>query len=234
MYLPSSFILRYVRAEMYMHLWLNLINKTINIQEEGEKRKKSKLFISQQNSPLPCLLLLLLRWTGAVAAQWIRQRTFSCEVPGSNLLAAAVVPLDKPFYPRCLYSVSNKRGNPDLISNLWKTKRRITKLITENDITTFHSFIWHIDHAYRLSDDCSAIIFVKHVKNCLHPSFFIVHKAVRMYLLLTLLWKLPQMLSRSTTTPTWTKPIWHVLPKLLLCSPTWPNPEWNMYQIKVD
>ena len=28
----------------------------------------------------------------------------------------------------------------------------------------YSSFIWHIDHAYWLIDDCSAIIFVKHVK----------------------------------------------------------------------
>ena len=62
-----------------------------------------------------------------------------------------------------LYSVSHKKENPDLISNLWKTKRRITKLITENDSTTI-LLSWHINHAYWLTDDCSAIIFVKHVK----------------------------------------------------------------------
>ena len=35
-------------------------------------------------------------------AQWIRPRTLNSEVPGSNLLAAAVVPLGKAFYPHCL------------------------------------------------------------------------------------------------------------------------------------
>ena len=35
-------------------------------------------------------------------AQWIRPRTLNREVPGSNLLAAAVVPLDKAHYPHCL------------------------------------------------------------------------------------------------------------------------------------
>ena len=35
-------------------------------------------------------------------AQWIRPQTFNREVPGSNLLAAAVVPLSKALYPHCL------------------------------------------------------------------------------------------------------------------------------------
>ena len=35
-------------------------------------------------------------------AQWIRQQTPKCEFPGSNLLAAAVVPLGKALYPNFL------------------------------------------------------------------------------------------------------------------------------------
>ena len=35
-------------------------------------------------------------------AQWIRPQTLDREVPGSNLLAAAVVPLGKTLYPHCL------------------------------------------------------------------------------------------------------------------------------------
>ena len=35
-------------------------------------------------------------------AQWIRSQTLNCEVPGSNSLAAAVVPLGKALYPHCL------------------------------------------------------------------------------------------------------------------------------------
>ena len=35
-------------------------------------------------------------------AQWIRPRTLNHEVPGLNLLAAAVVPLGKALYPHCL------------------------------------------------------------------------------------------------------------------------------------
>ena len=35
-------------------------------------------------------------------AQWIRPRTLNHEIPGSNLLAAAVVPLDKALYHYCL------------------------------------------------------------------------------------------------------------------------------------
>ena len=35
-------------------------------------------------------------------AQWIRPRTLNREVPGSNLLAEAVVPLGKALYPHCI------------------------------------------------------------------------------------------------------------------------------------
>ena len=35
-------------------------------------------------------------------AQWIRPWTLNREVPSSNLLAAAVVPLGKALYPHCL------------------------------------------------------------------------------------------------------------------------------------
>ena len=35
-------------------------------------------------------------------AQWIRPQTLNREVPGSNLLAVAVVPLGKELYPHCL------------------------------------------------------------------------------------------------------------------------------------
>ena len=39
---------------------------------------------------------------GVVVAQWMRPGTLNREVPGSNLLAAAVVPLGKALYPHCL------------------------------------------------------------------------------------------------------------------------------------
>ena len=35
-------------------------------------------------------------------AQWIRPWTLNHEDPGSNLLATAVVPLGKIYYPHCL------------------------------------------------------------------------------------------------------------------------------------
>ena len=35
-------------------------------------------------------------------AQWIRPRTLNHEVPGTNLLAAAVVPSGKALSPHCL------------------------------------------------------------------------------------------------------------------------------------
>ena len=34
-------------------------------------------------------------------AQWIRPRTLNREVPGSDVLAATVVPLGKARYPNC-------------------------------------------------------------------------------------------------------------------------------------
>ena len=37
----------------------------------------------------------------------------------------------------------SQKGNPDSISNLWKTKRRITKLITGNDSTTILFYMTH-------------------------------------------------------------------------------------------
>ena len=47
-------------------------------------------------------VLVLKMYYEAVVAQWIRPRTLNCEVPGSNLLAAAIVPLGKALYPHCL------------------------------------------------------------------------------------------------------------------------------------
>ena len=35
-------------------------------------------------------------------AQWIRPQVLNCEVPGSNVLVAAVVPLGKALYLHCL------------------------------------------------------------------------------------------------------------------------------------
>ena len=35
-------------------------------------------------------------------AQWIRPQSLNREVPSSNLLVAAVVPLGKALYPHCL------------------------------------------------------------------------------------------------------------------------------------
>ena len=38
----------------------------------------------------------------AVITQWIRPQTLNREVPGSNLLTTAVVPLGKALYPHCI------------------------------------------------------------------------------------------------------------------------------------
>ena len=47
---------------------------------------------------------------GAVVAQWIRPRTLNREVPGSNLLAAAVVSLGKALFPHCLVPQKGLKG----------------------------------------------------------------------------------------------------------------------------
>ena len=46
-----------------------------------------------------------------------------------------------------MYSVSHKKGNPDLISNLWKIKKRITKLITGMIVLLF---FFHMTHWSRI------------------------------------------------------------------------------------
>ena len=55
---------------------------------------------------------------GAVVAQWIRQRTLNREVPGSNLLAAAVVPLGKALYPHCLVPRKGLKAVGPLVASL--------------------------------------------------------------------------------------------------------------------
>ena len=56
---------------------------------------------------------------GAVVAQWIRPQTLNREVPGLNLLAAAVVLLGKALYPHCIVPRKGlKSPGCLLISNL--------------------------------------------------------------------------------------------------------------------
>ena len=60
----------------------------------------------------------------------------------------------------------------------------------------------------------------------MHLTFVIVRKAVRthdMHLLLLCCESPLQWYHAAQTPTTWTKPIWHVLPKILLCSHPWPN-----------
>ena len=86
----------------------------------------------------------------------------------------------------------------------------------------YSSFIWHIDHAYWLTLWLLSNHLCKACQNCLHLSFVNVHKAVRMHLLL-LCCESSRCYHAAQTTPTWTKPIWHVLQKWLLCNHPWPN-----------
>ena len=51
-------------------------------------------------------------------AQWIRPRTLNREIPGSNLLAATVVPLGKALYPHCLVPRKGLKAVAPLVAHL--------------------------------------------------------------------------------------------------------------------
>ena len=53
-------------------------------------------------------------------AQWIISQTLNREVPGSNLLAAAVVPLGKALYPHCLVPRKGLKAVGSLVASLYK------------------------------------------------------------------------------------------------------------------
>ena len=69
-------------------------------EQSPPKKKQTKKTKKQQQQHKNNRTFSINR--GAVVAQWIRPRTINHEVPGSNLLAAAVVPLGKALYPHCL------------------------------------------------------------------------------------------------------------------------------------
>ena len=86
-------------------------------------------------------------------------------------------------------------------------------------------FLFHMTHWSRILANRRLLSnhFCKACQNCLHLSFVIVHKAVRLHLLLLCCESSRKCYHAAQTTPTWTKPSWHVLQKLLLCSHPWPN-----------
>ena len=51
-------------------------------------------------------------------AQWIRAQTLNHEVPGSNLLAAAVVPFGNDIYPHCLAPMKGFKAIGPLVACL--------------------------------------------------------------------------------------------------------------------
>ena len=86
-------------------------------------------------------------------------------------------------------------------------------------------FFFHMTHWSRILANRWLLSnnLCKACQNYLHPSFVFVHKAVRMHLLLLCCESSRKCYHAAQTMPTWTKPIWHVLQKLLLCSYPWPN-----------
>ena len=99
-----------------------------------------------------------------------------------------------------------------------------------------YSFFFHMVHwSFILGQEwLLSNHFCKACQNCLHPSFAIVHKAVRAHLLLLCCESPPQCYHAAQTTPIWTKPIWYVLQKIIAVQPSMAKYEWTMYQIKVD
>ena len=87
-------------------------------------------------------------------------------------------------------------------------------------------FFFHMTHWSRIFGNRWLLSnnFCKQCPKCLHPKFVICyHKAVRMHLLLLCCESSRKCYHAAQTTSTWTKPIWHVLQKWLLCSHPWRN-----------
>ena len=62
--------------------------------------------LARGGPPTSCHVILQIKemlWLSsrAVVAQWIRPWTLNREVPGSDLLAASVVPMGKALHPHC-------------------------------------------------------------------------------------------------------------------------------------
>ena len=68
------------------------------------------------------LFIQFIIW-GAVVAQWIRPQTLNREVPGSNLLAATVVPLGKALYSYCLVPLKGLKAIGPLVACLFLVAR---------------------------------------------------------------------------------------------------------------
>ena len=118
------------------------------------------------------------------------------------------------------YTVWVKKGNRDSILNLSKSKIRIMKLLwVDDNIFIFLSYGTLVVHIGHIRDGCSSIILCKTCQNCLHPSFAIVHKAVRMhYYTVVLLWTLPQMPPCSTNNANLDKTNFDMFHKIDCCA----------------
>ena len=66
-----------------------------------------------------CLIFCIIinvNASGAVMAKWIRPWNINREVPGSNLLAAVVMPLGKALYPHCLVPQKGLKATGPLVA----------------------------------------------------------------------------------------------------------------------
>ena len=70
----------------------------------------------------------------AVVAQWIRPWTLNREVPGSNLLAAAVVPLGKALYQSCQPLRKNR-----ICYEIWKGIRKYESASKKYDFSVIRN-----------------------------------------------------------------------------------------------
>ena len=81
--------------------YIDVIFQTQKLQCEASTRRRENCvtFDCARNFEPELSAALFI---GAAVARWIRPRNLNREVPGSHLLAAAVVPLGKTLYPHCL------------------------------------------------------------------------------------------------------------------------------------
>ena len=80
-----------------------LYSESSNFFERGYwHRADIKTMYKEWRTLIPVLKFNRFFNRGAVVAHWIRPQTLRREVPGSNLLALAVVSLGKTLYPHCL------------------------------------------------------------------------------------------------------------------------------------
>ena len=140
----------------------------------------------------------MIHWSRILDNRWLLSNNFCKTCQNQN------------FQVLSISSIELRKRKPQFDSKFLQKKK-----IWQNwfQYMIAYSFFFHMVHwsfilgqGWMLSNN-----FYKACQNCFHPSFVIVHTSVRTHLLL-LCCESPAMLYHAAqTTPTWRKPIWHVL-----------------------